>query len=43
LVTLTADDEKLSCSKTNGAGVGRFKYKDLNGDGKITPDDRTFR
>jgi len=25
-----------------GAGVGRFKYADLDGDGAITPDDRTF-
>ncbi len=25
-----------------GAGVGRFKYEDIDGDGKITPDDRTF-
>ena len=26
----------------DGAGVGRFKYEDINGDGEITPDDRTF-
>ncbi len=25
-----------------GAAVGRFKYEDVNGDGEITPDDRTF-
>lgn len=25
-----------------GAGIGRFKYEDVNGDGKITPADRTF-
>jgi TonB-linked SusC/RagA family outer membrane protein len=25
-----------------GAGVGRFKYEDIDGDGEITPDDRTF-
>ncbi|MBX2816589.1 MAG: TonB-dependent receptor [Saprospiraceae bacterium] len=25
-----------------GAGVGRFKYEDINGDGVISPDDRTF-
>lgn len=25
-----------------GAGIGRFKYADVNGDGQITPDDRTF-
>lgn len=23
-------------------GVGRFRYEDVNGDGRITPDDRTF-
>ena len=25
-----------------GAGIGRFKYEDIDGDGAITPDDRTF-
>ena len=25
-----------------GKGVGRFKYEDINGDGVIDPDDRTF-
>lgn len=25
-----------------GSGIGRFKYEDVNGDGVITPDDRTF-
>lgn len=25
-----------------GAGVGRFKYEDTDGDGKITPNDRTY-
>ncbi len=25
-----------------GAGVGRFRYEDANGDGQITPDDRVF-
>lgn len=25
-----------------GAGLGRFRYEDVNGDGKITVDDRTF-
>jgi hypothetical protein len=25
-----------------GAGVGRFRYKDVNGDGVITPEDRTY-
>ncbi|MGB5170429.1 MAG: SusC/RagA family TonB-linked outer membrane protein [Eudoraea sp.] len=26
----------------DGAGVGRFRYEDINGDGVITPDDRTY-
>jgi len=26
----------------DGKGLGRFRYKDVNGDGVITPDDRTF-
>ena len=26
----------------SGAGIGRFKYVDTNGDGAITPDDRQF-
>ena len=26
----------------DGAGVGRFRYADINGDGVITPDDRTY-
>ncbi|MCW5515645.1 SusC/RagA family TonB-linked outer membrane protein [Muriicola sp. Z0-33] len=26
----------------DGAGIGRFRYEDVNGDGAITPDDRTF-
>ncbi|WP_370588509.1 SusC/RagA family TonB-linked outer membrane protein [Robiginitalea sp. SC105] len=26
----------------DGAGVGRFRYADINGDGAITPDDRTY-
>jgi TonB-dependent starch-binding outer membrane protein SusC len=26
----------------DGKGIGRFKYQDINGDGRITPDDRTF-
>ncbi|MEX0290328.1 MAG: SusC/RagA family TonB-linked outer membrane protein [Flavobacteriaceae bacterium] len=26
----------------DGAGIGRFRYEDVNGDGVITPDDRTF-
>ena len=26
----------------DGKGLGRFRYEDVNGDGAITPDDRTF-
>lgn len=26
----------------DGAGVGRFRFADINGDGEITPDDRTY-
>jgi TonB-linked SusC/RagA family outer membrane protein len=26
----------------DGKGLGRFRYADINGDGAITPDDRTF-
>jgi TonB-dependent starch-binding outer membrane protein SusC len=35
-------EEVRNSPAQSGAGVGRFKYADLNGDGKITPDDRTF-
>ena len=31
-----------SSPSQDGAGVGRFKYRDVNGDGSITPDDRTY-
>lgn len=34
-------DVSSSPSQT-GAGVGRFKYEDVNKDGKITPDDRVI-
>ncbi len=33
---------EVDASKQPGAGVGRFKYEDVNGDGQITPADRTF-
>ncbi len=37
------DEADVANSPTQqGAGVGRFKYEDINKDGKITPDDRTF-
>jgi TonB-linked SusC/RagA family outer membrane protein len=34
--------EVASAPAQDGKGVGRFRYADLNGDGKITTDDRTF-
>ena len=33
---------EADAANQDGAGVGRFKYEDVNNDGKITPDDRTF-
>src|SRR5699024_6267152 len=35
------DDVNSSPSQT-GAAPGRFKYRDIDGDGVITPNDRTF-
>lgn len=38
-----SSDADVTNSPTQpGAGVGRFKYEDIDGDGEITPDDRTF-
>jgi TonB-dependent starch-binding outer membrane protein SusC len=37
----SAEDVRNSPAQS-GAGVGRFKYRDANGDGVITPDDRVF-
>lgn len=34
--------EVASAPAQTGAGVGRFRYADMNGDGKITPADRTY-
>ena len=34
--------EVSSAPSQVGSGVGRFRFADTNGDGKITPDDRTF-
>ena len=34
--------EEVRASNQEGAGLGRFRYADLNGDGQITSDDRTF-
>ena len=40
---LFADDEDVQKSATqDGAAPGRFKYQDVDGNGAITPDDRTF-
>jgi len=40
---LFRDDIDVSSSpKQDGAAPGRFKYRDVNGDKKITPDDRNF-
>jgi len=35
-------DEVTKSPSQAGAGPGRFKYADVNGDGKITSDDRTY-
>jgi hypothetical protein len=35
-------EEVASAPAQAGAGVGRFRYQDTNGDGKITPADRTY-
>ncbi|HWJ30398.1 MAG TPA: hypothetical protein VNS32_27945, partial [Flavisolibacter sp.] len=43
VIGLFQSDEDVAKSPTqDGAGPGRFKYADVNGDGKITTDDRTF-
>jgi len=35
-------EAEAAASNQPGAGLGRFKYEDINGDGQITPDDRTY-
>ena len=35
-------DEVANSPSQDGKGLGRFRYEDVNGDGSITPDDRTF-
>jgi hypothetical protein len=35
-------EDVSSHARQDGAAPGRFKYEDINGDGVITPDDRTF-
>ena len=43
VIGLFNSDEDVTKSPTQtDAAPGRFKYKDLNNDGAITPDDRTF-
>ncbi|MDQ6763808.1 MAG: SusC/RagA family TonB-linked outer membrane protein [Bacteroidota bacterium] len=37
-----SDDDVTKSPTQTDAAPGRFKYKDVNGDNKITPDDRTF-
>ncbi len=37
----TAEEVKNAPAQ-DGAGVGRFRYEDLNGDGKINDADRTY-
>ena len=34
-------DEVANSPAQDGKGLGRFRYEDVNGDGAITPDDRT--
>src|SRR5690606_12577755 len=36
------DDEVASSATQNSAAPGRFRYRDVDGDGEITSDDRTF-
>jgi len=43
IVGIYQDDADVAKSPTEtDAAPGRFKYADINGDGAITPDDRTF-
>ncbi len=36
------EEEVTNSPAQDGKGLGRFRYEDVNGDGAITPDDRTF-
>lgn len=36
------EEEVANSPAQDGKGLGRFRYEDVNGDGSITPDDRTF-
>ena len=43
IIGLFQSDEDVDASPVqDGALPGRFKYEDIDGDGEITPDDRTF-
>lgn len=43
VIGLFQDDADVARSPAQTAAApGRFKYRDINGDGSITPDDRTF-
>ncbi len=43
VVGLFRDDAEVANSATQaGAAPGRFRFRDVNGDGEITPDDRVF-
>ncbi len=43
VIGLFQTKEEIAAAPTQeGAGLGRFRYADVNGDGKITNDDRTF-
>jgi TonB-linked SusC/RagA family outer membrane protein len=43
VVGLFKDDAEVDAAATQeGAAPGRFRYEDINGDGAITTDDRTF-
>lgn len=37
-----SDEEVAESPIQSGAAPGRFRYRDVDGDGKITPEDRTF-
>lgn len=37
-----SEEEVANSPSQDGKGLGRFRYADINGDGAITPDDRTF-
>lgn len=37
-----SEEEVANSPSQDGKGLGRFRYEDVNGDGAITPDDRTF-